>query len=257
MTDVSGRHDLPGGVLTLAPGRYELRVSPADPASHQVLIVHRLLGLAESVDVAEVPADGSDAEPMPALHDRVMGTVVCYGAKRLAQGLCTEWDLRRAPGATDLFPRRLRAHCEAMSALAQSDIVDGGRRCGLATTEEEYADAFQRLFDRLEWFAAMLSMQRFILGPEPTWPDVVLFSALVRFDIVYHGLFRCNRWKLTESPVLWAYARDLYQRPEFGETADLAAVRAHYYRTYRQLNPGGIVPLGPDLSGWRTPPEPR
>ena len=40
-----------------------------------------------------------------------------------------------------------------------------------------------------------------------------LFTTLVRFDAVYHGHFKCNRQKLSELPVLWAYARDLFQTP--------------------------------------------
>jgi putative glutathione S-transferase len=234
----------------MKPGRYDLLVLPADPQSHQVLIAHRLLGLADVVRVVAVADDDGRPAPPPALYDRDDGAVISRGARRLARDLCAERD-----GKPELFPRRLTAHCEAMSDLAQSDIVDGVHSCGLATTAEEYADAYQRLFDRLDWFAAMLARQPFILGPEPTWPDVVLYSALVRFDLVYHGLFRANRWKLTESPVLWAYARRLFQRPAFGETVDFAATRSYYYGTYRQLNPSGLIPLGPDLSGWHTPPE--
>ena len=75
----------------------------------------------------------------------------------------------------------------------------------------------------------------------------------MRFDAVYHGHFKCNRWKLTEDPVLWAYARDLYQTPGFGDTVDFDHIKRHYYQVHTGINPTGIVPLGPDLSGWLTP----
>ena len=80
-----------------------------------------------------------------------------------------------------------------------------------------------------------------------------LFTTLVRFDAVYHGHFKCNRNKLTEFPALWAYARDLFQTPGFGDTVDFDHIKRHYYQVHTTINPTGIVPAGPDLSGWLTP----
>ena len=80
-----------------------------------------------------------------------------------------------------------------------------------------------------------------------------LWPTLVRFNAVYHGHFKCNRNKITEMPVLWAYARDLYQTPGFGDTIDFPQTKAHYYRVHTGLNPSEIIPAGPDLSGWLTP----
>jgi len=82
---------------------------------------------------------------------------------------------------------------------------------------------------------------------------VRLFTTLVRFDAAYHGHFKCNRNKLTELPVLWAYARDLFSQKGFGETVDFDQIKRHYYGTHPAINPTGIVPKGPDLSGWTTP----
>ena len=70
---------------------------------------------------------------------------------------------------------------------------------------------------------------------------------------MYHGHFKCNRNKLAEMPVLWAYARDLFQTPGFGDTIDFVQTKQHYYRVHTGLNPSGIVPAGPDPSGWLTP----
>ena len=80
-----------------------------------------------------------------------------------------------------------------------------------------------------------------------------LFTTLARFDAVYHGHFKCNRTKVTEMPVLWAYARDLFQTPGFGDTTDFDHIKRHYYEVHRNINPTGIVPCGPDLAGWLTP----
>ena len=54
-------------------------------------------------------------------------------------------------------------------------------------------------------------------------------------------------------PVLWAYARDLWQTHDFGSTVNLEHVKAHYYATHLDINPTGVVPKGPDTSGWEEP----
>jgi glutathionyl-hydroquinone reductase len=43
-------------------------------------------------------------------------------------------------------------------------------------------------------------------------------------------------------PALWAYARDLFQTPGFGDTVDFDHIKRHYYRTHPHINPTGIVP---------------
>src|SRR6266700_943074 len=39
----------------------------------------------------------------------------------------------------------------------------------------------------------------------------------------------------------------------FASTIDFPQTKAHYYRVHTGLNPSGIIPAGPDLSGWLTP----
>jgi putative glutathione S-transferase len=54
-------------------------------------------------------------------------------------------------------------------------------------------------------------------------------------------------------PVLWAYARDLFQTPGFGDTIDFVHIKRHYYVVHGDVNPTGIVPVGPALENWATP----
>ncbi|MEZ5177503.1 MAG: glutathione S-transferase C-terminal domain-containing protein [Acidimicrobiales bacterium] len=98
-----------------------------------------------------------------------------------------------------------------------------------------------------------LASRRFLVGDTLTEADVRLFTTLARFDAVYHGHFKCNRKKLTELPVPWAYARDLFQTPGFGDTIDFVQIKQHYYVVHTSVNPTRVVPAGPDLSGWLTP----
>ena len=133
------------------------------------------------------------------------------------------------------------------------DVNNGVYRAGFASGQEEYEAAYHDVFRRLDLVSERLKDQRYLVGDTLTEADIRLFTTLVRFDAVYHGHFKCNRSKLTENPVLWAYARDLYQTPGFGDTVDFDHIKQHYYRVHTGINPTGIVPLGPDLSGWRTP----
>ena len=110
-----------------------------------------------------------------------------------------------------------------------------------------------RLWTALDWLEERLSGQRYLVGDTITEADVRLWVTLVRFDPVYHGHFKCNRQKLTELPVLWAYARDLFQTPGFGDTIDFEQIKQHYYGVHTGINPTGVVPKGPAVANWLTP----
>jgi glutathionyl-hydroquinone reductase len=124
--------------------------------------------------------------------------------------------------------------------------------------QRAYERAYDMVFDRLDWLEDRLSRQRYLVGDTITEADVRLFTTLVRFDAVYHGHFTRNRNKLTEMPVLWAYARDLFQTPGFGDTVDFDHIKRHYYvvdelggRPFGDGTPPGPVPAGervPDVA---------
>jgi putative glutathione S-transferase len=130
--------------------------------------------------------------------------------------------------------------------LVYDDVNNGVYKAGFAGSQRAYETAYRKLFDRLDWLSGRLSSQRYLVGDTITEADVRLFTTLARFDAVYHGHFKCNRHKLSELPVLWAYARDLFQ------TIDFDHIKRHYYCVHRDINPAGLVPAGPDLGGWLT-----
>ncbi|MEU5780737.1 glutathione S-transferase family protein [Micromonospora lupini] len=271
----------------LEAGRYRLIWCRACPWAHRAMIVRGLLGLDDAISLGTVDPirdergwafaldpDGFDpvlgvsflseaylaTDPdytgrvtVPALVDTLTGRVVTNDYPQLTLDLSTQWRSLHAPGAPDLYPVALRPEMDALMAEIHRDVNNGVYRCGFATSQEAYDEAFRALFARLDALSERLSGQRYLLGDAITEADVRLFTTLVRFDAAYHGHFKCNRSKLTEMPVLWAYARDLFQTPGFGETVDFDHIKRHYYGTHREINPTGIVPLGPDESGWTTP----
>jgi putative glutathione S-transferase len=269
------------------PGRYRLVVSLACPWAHRSVIVRRLLGLEDAISLAVVDPirdesgwrftlDEGDRDPVlgiaylseayratdpeytgrvtvPALVDTTTGTVVTNDYPQISLDLSTEWRAFHRDGAPDLYPEHLRAEIDAVNADVYRDVNNGVYRCGFASSQEAYEQAYAALWTRLDLLEERLAGQRYLAGDALTEADIRLFTTLVRFDAVYHGHFKANRQKITEMPVLWAYARDLFQTPGIGETVDFSHIKPHYYATHRDINPTGIVPVGPDPSGWLEP----
>jgi putative glutathione S-transferase len=269
------------------PDRYRLVVSRACPWASRAIIVRRLLGLEDvlSMGVAgpthdarswtfDLDPDGRDPVlgierlqdayfarvpgydrgiTVPAIVDVPTGQVVTNDYAQITLDLSTEWERYHRPDAPRLYPEHLRDEIDEVNRVVYADVNNGVYRCGFAGSQEAYEAAYTRLFDRLDWLSERLADRRYLVGDTVTEADVRLFTTLVRFDVVYHGHFKCNRHKLTELPVLWAYARDLFQTPGFGDTVDVDHIKRHYYLVHRDINPTGIVPAGPDLSGWHSP----
>lgn len=189
---------------------------------------------------------------MPAIVDVPTGAVVTNNFPQITLDFSTQWTQFHRDGAPDLYPEALRSEIDEVAELIYQDVNNGVYRAGFAGSQRSYERAYTTLFSRLDWLEDRLSTQRFLVGDTITEADVRLFTTLVRFDAVYHGHFKCNRNKLSELPALWGYARDLFQTPGFGDTIDFQQIKDHYYQVHRDINPSGIVPLGPDASAWLT-----
>ena len=269
------------------PGRYRLVIARACPWANRAVIVRRLLGLERVLSMgmcAPTHDEGSwnfNLDPggvdpvlgihrlreaylrrmpryqrgitVPAIVDIPSGAVATNDYKQMTIDMSLEWTKFHRDGAPELYPERLRDEIDSVSESVFTDVNNGVYRCGFATSQRAYDHAYTRLFDRLDRLGERLRNQRYLVGDTITEADVRLFTTLARFDAVYHGHFKCNRHKLAELPVLWAYARDLFQTLGFGDTIDFVQIKQHYYLVHKQLNPSGTVPAGPDLTGWLTP----
>jgi putative glutathione S-transferase len=268
-------------------GRYRLVVSRACPWANRAIIVRRLLGLEDALSMGiagpthderswTFDLDPGGRDPVlgierlqeaflarypdydkgitvPAVVDVPSGQVVTNDFPQITIDLSLEWTEFHRAGAPQLYPEHLREEIDKVNRGVFTEVNNGVYRAGFAGTQEAYEKAYHRLFAHLDKLSARLEQQRYLVGDTITEADVRLFTTLARFDPVYHGHFKCNRQKLVEMPVLWAYARDLFQTPGFGDTIDFTHIKQHYYEVHRDINPTGIVPAGPDLRNWLTP----
>jgi putative glutathione S-transferase len=269
------------------PKRYRLVVARACPWANRAVIVRRLLGLEPAISLGIASAvhderswrfhnDPDDRDPVlgieylreayenaqpgyddgvtvPTMVEVATGKAVTNNFQQLTLDFSTQWREFHRPGAPDLYPEHLRAEIDAINEVVYHDVNNGVYKCGFARSQEAYDRAYEALFARLDQLSERLATRRYLVGDTITEADIRLWTTLVRFDAVYHGHFKCNRQKLAEMPVLWAYARDLFQTPGFGDTIDFDQIKQHYYGVHAEINPTGIVPLGPDPRGWLTP----
>jgi putative glutathione S-transferase len=263
------------------PGRYHLYVSLACPWAHRSIIFRKLKALESAIGMtvvdpirdergwafSEAPGCGPDpvngfrflgeaylaTDPafegrvtVPVLWDRKQGRMVNNESADVMRMLNSEFD---SWGRADLdfYPEDLRPEIDAVNDEVYPNINNGVYRCGFATTQEAYEEAFEKLFGAMDRLEERLSRQRYLVGDRVTEADWRLFTTLVRFDPVYHGHFKCNLRRLVDYRSLWAYTRDLYQVPGVAETVNLDHIKRHYYVTHRAINPTGVVPRGPEI----------
>lgn len=278
------------GELKAEAGRYRLLWAPVCPWAHRSVIVRKLLGLEDVIGLGtanpkrpDVPwsdwefsldPEGVDpvlgiryisevyknADPdyegrftVPALVDVKTKKVVNNDYFNLTLYFETAWKPFHKEGAPDLYPEELRKDIDALNDVIYHEINNGVYKAGFARSQEAYNEAYDLVFDRLDWLEERLAKHRFLFGDRLTESDVRLYVTLARFDAAYNTAFRLNKKRLRDYPNLWRYARELYQIPAFGGTTDFNAIKTHYHIDCQPNNTYAIVPKGPDISVWNDP----
>ena len=263
-------------------GRYHLYVSLACPWAHRTLIFRKLKQLEGAISSSVVnplmldrgwtfePGAGVVADPIhqasylyevyqaadpsytgrvtvPVLWDRKERTIVNNESSEIIRMLNGELDALAGAPALDFWPEDLRDAIEVVNERVYQRVNNGVYRCGFATTQEAYEEAYDDLFETLDELEQILGRQRYLLGERITEADWRLFTTLVRFDPVYVGHFKCNRRRLIDYPNLWGFTRELYQWPGVQETVSFEHIKRHYYASHSTINPTGVVPKGPEI----------
>jgi putative glutathione S-transferase len=264
-----------------ANGRYHLYVSYACPWAHRALIMRALKGLEEAVGVSVVDPlmleDGwtfatehggsgdrlhgaeylwqvygraregySGKVTVPVLWDSETETIVSNESSEIIRMLASAWDeLGALPG--EYYPAAKRAEIDAINAEIYEGVNNGVYKAGFATTQEAYEEAVTLLFATLDRTELSLALRKWLVGDAMTEADIRLFTTLVRFDPVYVGHFKCNVRRIVDYPALEAYLERMLAIPAIAGTVHMHHVKTHYYASHRDLNPSGIIPVGPDL----------
>jgi putative glutathione S-transferase len=185
---------------------------------------------------------------VPVLWDKERGAIVSNESSEILRMLDTELEAFATRPLPTLYPEALRGEIDALNDRIYATVNNGVYRAGFATRQEPYEEAVRALFETLDFLEERLSSRRYLTGDAITEADWRLWTTLLRFDAVYHGHFKCNLRRLVDYPRLWAYARDLYAQPGVKETVRFDHIKGHYYGSHRQINPTGIVPVGPAIA---------
>ena len=276
---------IPSKIFPASPHRYRLIVGMGCPWAHRTLIVRALKGLDQVVPVTIVSPSGNEgcwifeqpntkeslscrtmpqfytkAKPgykgratVPVLWDSQTMSIVNNESADIIEILNDAFNDWAVYPDLDLYPTELQADIDQWNKRIYHTVNNGVYRCGFAQTQTAYTEACNELFDTLDTINTKLETDRYLCGNRLTLADIRLFTTLIRFDIAYYSLFKCNRRSIAEYSHLSGYVRDIYQLAGVAETCDVEAIKRDYFGNLFPLNPGGIIPLGPDLESLQAP----
>lgn len=263
-------------------GRFHLYVSHACPWAHRALIFRQIKDLSSHIDVSVVHPDmlsdgwtfktdnkGATGDclfdmpfardiyikadskfsgrvTVPILWDKAQNTIVSNESSEIIRMFNSAFDSITG-NAEDYWPGSLRTKIAPVNDRIYDTLNNGVYKCGFATTQEAYDAAVYPLFETLDWLEGVLSENRYLMGDKLTEADWRLFTTLVRFDLVYHQHFKCNRARIIDYPNLWAFTRELYQWPGVAQTVNFDHIVRHYHFSHETINPNRIIPINPIL----------
>ncbi|KAJ7634985.1 glutathione S-transferase [Roridomyces roridus] len=276
-----------GGKFAPEKDRYHLYVSYACPWATRALIVRKLKGLEDIISVTVVSPrfgangwsfgnvdefPGAEADPLhnssyikdlylladpefnsrftvPVLWDKKLNTVVNNESSEIIRMFNTAFnDLIPAENAAlDLYPEDLRPEIDELNAWVYTDINNGVYRAGFATQQAAYDKAVTEVFAGLDRIEAILAGKDYLVGERLTEADVRLFVTIIRFDVAYFVLFKCNLRNIRDDyPAMHAWLKKLYWTiPAFKESTFFDHIKTGYSSIAEKNAAAGIVPAGP------------
>ncbi len=269
------------GNFAVEPERYHLYVSYACPWAQRTLIMRNLKGLQAFFSVSVVDAiyeqDGwtlsSGTDPVnntrylrdiyikaksdytgkvavPVLWDKKLHTIVSNDSAEIILMMNSDFH-HHGKNDTDYYPLAQRDQINEIDERLYNGYIIAVYHAGFATSQLAYDTAVKKVFQTLEWLEQHLDGRDFLVGDHLTVADIKAFTSLIRFDLVYHGHFKCNWKRLTDFNNIPNYLRRIYQMPGVVQTIDWKQITKHYYGSHIDVNPTGIVPIGSSME-WLT-----
>jgi len=264
-------------------GRYHLYISHACPWANRAAIFRKLKGLENAISLSVVDhfmgsegwtfneeegagttddlfgstrmhqiytkakSDYTGRVTVPVLWDKQNGTIVSNESSEIIRMFNSAFE-NVTDDKQDFYPEPLRDQIDVVNERIYHTVNNGVYKCGFATTQEAYEEAFSPLFETLDWIEDILSKQAFLVGDQITEADWRLFTTLVRFDPVYVGHFKTNKKRIADYPNISNYTRQLFQWPGVSETINMDHIKKHYYGSHETINPTRVVPVGPEIN---------
>ena len=262
-------------------GRYHLYVAYICPWASRALAVRALKGLTELITVSvvnprlsdqgwqfggypgstddelnqatymhqiytQVAPDFTGRATVPVLWDKQQQTIVNNESADILRMLNSAFNELVNTGP-DLYPAALADEIDELNEEIYHKLNNGVYQAGFASSQAAYDEAFDNVFSTLDKLEARLADGRgYVFGDVLTETDIRLFVTLVRFDAAYYGLFKCNRQLIREFRYLNAYMHRIWALDGIADTVNIDHIKAGYY-SIKTLNPGGIVPRGPQF----------
>ncbi len=269
------------GGFKAEPGRYHLYVANTCPWANRAMIMRKLKGLEDMISVSVVhplmaengwtfepeedvvpdPVNDADylyevythVEPdysgrvtVPVLYDLKQDTIVNNESSEIMRMLNSAFDEVGAKEG-DYYPEDLRGDIDTINERVYNAVNNGVYKAGFATKQKVYDEEVTNLFEALDELEERLETNQYLVGDQMTEADWRLFTTLVRFDSVYYTHFKCNIRRISDYKNLWRLTRELYNVPGISDTIHFRHIKEHYFRSHKNINPTGIVPVGPDL----------
>ncbi len=269
----------PASAFPAQAGRYHMYVSYACPWAHRAILYRRLKRLEDVVGMSVLhpkwggpqgwrfgatemstpdlvedrqylyevyqasKPDFTGRVTVPVLYDTQTKRIVNNESReimRMLDGAFNNW----GKGCQNFYPPNLRGEIDAMNDIILKNVAEGVYRAGFAQSQERYDKAVAALFETLDHLEERVRAQPFLLGNRVTESDWHLFPVLVRFDLVYVPILRCNVRALADYPALSAYMQRLYRLPGVAQTVKPDQILLHYDEPELPINPN-IVPARP------------
>ena len=264
-------------------GRYHLYVSLACPWAHRTLIFRELKQLTDHISVSVVSPDmlahgwefneDSTSEfydhlhgfryahqiytqslstytgrvTVPILWDKHTNTIVNNESSEIIRMFNSAFN-ELTGDEKDFYPSETQKQINDINDRVYHSINNGVYRCGFATTQAAYEEAYEDLFNSLDWIDGILKDNQYLTGAHITEADWRLFTTLVRFDSVYVGHFKTNKQTIMSYPNIWPYVKSLYQVAGIEGTVNMDQIKRHYYFSHTMINPTQVIPKGPDIN---------
>ena len=187
--------------LKAEPGRYHLYVAHGCPWAHRTLIYRAIKKLDDLISVAyaipglkqngwtfEHDARYPDCTPdevngfhylyeayvaskpaytgkvtVPTLWDNKTKRIVNNKSSEIIRMFNSEFNAITGD-RTDLYPEALRSEIDAVNERVYHNVNNGVYRAGFAKSQSAYEEAYDGLFETLDWLEARLSRQRYLVG---------------------------------------------------------------------------------------------